>query len=60
MRRTLVLLAAAGAAFVATPASADPGGDPPCEFTFHQPDVQIDPDGPYYVTITPRYPQYTC
>ena len=63
MRRSLVLLVAAGAAAVALPAApaiADPGGDPPCEFHVHEPDVEVDPDGPYYVTITPRYPHYTC
>ncbi len=58
MRRCLVLLVAAGAAFVATPAHADPG-DPPCDLV-HEPDVEVDPDGPHYVTITPRYPHITC
>lgn len=60
MRRCLVLLAAAGVACVALPAAADPGGDPPCQFTVYQPDVTVDPDGPYFVTVTPRRPEYTC
>ena len=62
MRRCLYLVLA-GAAFATAPATAGSGDgccDPPCRFTVAEPDVQIDPDGPHYVTITPRYPQYTC